>query len=128
MTASITKEKMLPLLVESSPGFAGQWEAFQADWKDEEAPLYVVLGDFARYLIDKHEKGETSDFDAIFNVVERLHIDGDAYVQNAVAVGLLEGMQNSMRANDSNPEVFVEYLQAATRESWNKLNTFWNPV
>jgi hypothetical protein len=120
----ITKEGMMPLLVEASPGFSSQWIEFQAEWKDDKEglPYYLCLGNFARYLGEKLQQGDTADFPAIFHTVGRLHLEGDAYVREAATVGLLEGIQN---LHGEAATKFVSYLQPETKRWWDKLNDFW---
>jgi hypothetical protein len=123
----ITKENMIPLLLEASPGFKSVWEEFvkTQNSEPENLPYYICLGDFARYLIEKLDKKDTHDFEAVFQVIEQLHIEGDSYVKNAATVGLLEGIQNIMLNTDKNPDLFRPFLLPETTRWWNKLNDFW---
>ena len=84
----ITKFKMLPLLIEACPSFQARWEDFLAEYADGEVepPLYEALGDYARHLIDLLEHDETSCFVEVFEVVERLCLHGDSYVQGAAII------------------------------------------
>lgn len=111
-------------MIEASPQFESIWREFYEEWKDdrEGIPYYVCLGDFARYLFDKLHSGNTADFPNIFQVVERLHMEGDAYVREAATIGLLEGVQNI-----AGPEAnqFLPYLLPESKKWWNKLNDFW---
>jgi hypothetical protein len=120
----ITKEEMFPLLIEASPGFESRWIEFQSEWKEDKEglPYYICLGDFARYLGEKLKQGETWDFPAIFQVVERFHVEGDGYVREAATIGLLEGIQNLY---GESAVKFVPYLGAETKRWWDKLNDFW---
>lgn len=120
----ITKEDMIPLLVEASPAFSSQWAEFQTEWEDDKEgmPYYVCLGDFARYLGDKLKQDDIEDFPAIFRVVERLHVEGDGYVREAATIGLLEGIQNT---HGESAMKFVPFLGPETKRWWGKLNNFW---
>lgn len=123
-TNILTREKVFPLLIEASPQFESIWQEFYEDFKDdrEGIPYYVCLGYFASYLVEKLESGNTADFPNIFQVVERLHIEGDYYVSEAATIGLLEGIQNiaGPYANQ-----FLPYLLPETKKWWKKLNDFW---
>src|SRR5688572_26372134 len=57
-------------LLHASPTFAPQWQAFQAEWREEadDLPYYLVLDDFARHLIGMLERGDTADLPAVFAV------------------------------------------------------------
>ncbi len=115
-------------LVAACPEFAPQWQEFQDDWRDEpdESPVYVPLAAFARHLIAKLERGETADLPAVFDAVERLHVEGDEFVREAATVGLLEGLQNlNLHSRGTTPEQFRPYLGPQTARWWDKLEAFW---
>jgi hypothetical protein len=118
---------MIPLLIEASPEFQPTWEEFVEYYSSEleDLPYYICLGDFAKYLVEKLDKEDTHDFEAIFQVVERLHIEGEHYVKEAATVGLLEGIQNIMGHKNKNPDLFRPFLLPETTRWWNKLNDFW---
>ena len=124
----ITKDEMLPLLVEACPSFSEQWRAFQEEWRDEAEglPLYILLSDLARHLIGMVERNDTGRLPAIFAVVERWHVEGDAYVREAASVGLLEDLQNlNLHENGTEPEQFRGYLGPVSAKWWDKLIRFW---
>lgn len=90
-------------------------------------PLYLVLADFARHLIRLVERGETAGLPAAFAAVERLQIEGEHYVQEAVTVGLLESLQNlNLHPNGTNPEQFRPFLGPESARWWDKLVQFWH--
>jgi hypothetical protein len=123
----ITKAEMMDLLIRACPSFEPEWQAFQQKWKDDaEPPLYVLFGDFARHLIGKLEKGDTAGFADIFAAIERFHIDGDGWVQEAATVGLLEDMQNLGLHSTTRPEQFEKFLGPVSLKWWDKLNRFWD--
>jgi hypothetical protein len=123
----IDASQMLPLLVEASPGFAGSWKEFEADCADDSQPsYYIVLGSFARHLCDLLATGDEAALRRVFAVVERLHIEGDSYVQEAATVGLLEDMQNTnMHRKDTLPEQFERFLLPESARWWKRLHGFW---
>lgn len=120
----ITKEGMIPLLVESCPEFSSKWNDLQAEWKDDKdgLPYYVCLGEFARNLVENQKQDDTEKFPAIFQAVERLYVEGDVYVREAAAIGLLEAIQN---ISGQSAVKFVPYLGPETKRLWVELNEFW---
>jgi len=36
----------------------------------------------------------TEEFPAVFEIIERMHLEGDDYVKEAATIGMLEGIQN----------------------------------
>lgn len=123
----IQASEMLPLLVKASPGFASTWEEFQAEWGDQTSlPHYLVLGDFARHMSTLLAAGDHKTLRQVFDVIERFHLEGDAYVKEAATIGLLEDLQNSnLHEQGTSPEQYIEYLRPETARWWKKVEVFW---
>ena len=120
----IEKEQMLPMLVEACPSFSDKWLKHKQEYENEEAFLpYVALGEFSRHLIELHQQNLTGEFEKVFPVVEKLHIEGDDFVREAATIGFLESLQNNA-AGDA--EKFVQYLMPVSLKWWNELNKFWD--
>jgi hypothetical protein len=117
---------MMDVLIAACPTFRADWEAFRYHWQDEpDLPYYVALGDLARHLIGLLELGDHAALTEAFRAIERLLIEGDAYVQEAAALGLLENLQNSGLHRTTEPAQFSPYLLPASAKTWNQLNDFW---
>jgi hypothetical protein len=118
-----------PMLVVCSD-FAPKWEAFVADWqspKQKPLPYYLLLNELARHLVLKLSAGDTDAFPAIFDVVERWHVDGDDYVQNAASIGLLEDLQNLANYRGGKPQDFARWLGPVSKTWWDKVEDYWAP-
>lgn len=120
----ITKQQVVPLLLEACPSFRPVWEEHLHD--DGEEILYVALGDFARYLLELFQAGKTEAFPAVAQAIERLHLEGDSYVREAATIGLLEGIQNVWGNNNVDPEFFLSFLLPESVRRWKSLNKFWS--
>src|SRR5687767_14704971 len=101
MTSSqIPRAAMFDPLLDADPSFLPHWRAFLAEYCDEpDLPLYLALSPLAEHLIERLGRGDTKGFNDIFDVVERWHVDGDAYVREAATIGLLESIQNQLGGN-----------------------------
>ncbi len=121
----VTRDQVMGMLLAAAPSFQQVWDADVNDPAYDEELLYVHLGNFANHLVSLQQAGDTSEFEAVFAVTERLHLDGDAYVREAATLGLLEGIQNIAGNRDLDPESFYPYLQPESAKWWKKLNAFW---
>jgi hypothetical protein len=124
----ISKDEMMDVLLDACPSFAPRWEVFKDEWTEEadDLPHYLALADFARHLISLLERGEMTGLPAVFAAIERLHVEGDHYVQEAATVGILEALQNlCLHNNGTDPEQFRPYLGSKSARWWEKLNLFW---
>ena len=115
----------MPLLRAACPSFEEPWRAYVSNPIYDEELIYVHLGEFASHLVDLMVEGRVSEFEAVFDAVERLHVDGDLHVRRAATVGLLEGIQN-VSGGKTDPEGFVRYLKPETALKWQLLNDAWN--
>jgi hypothetical protein len=121
----IARSDMIPLLLQSCPSFARAWQDY-ADSSEFDAELgYVHLGEVARHIVDLAKQNLRSEFEAVFIVVERLHVEGDAYVREAATIGLLEGIQNIASHAGVDAELFRQYLRPVSLRWWDKLNRLW---
>jgi hypothetical protein len=121
----ITKDQVMPILLNDCPSFSEKWREHLALYGDEQL-LYIDLGAFADHIIDLYEKDQTQEFSAVFDSIERFHIEGDDYVREAATIGLLEGIQNTAGHRGIDPEAFAPYLKPESAKWWKKLNDFWN--
>jgi hypothetical protein len=122
----IAKDEVMTLVLQACPSFAGPWKLHnESEYSSgDEQLLYVDLGAFARHICDLYEQGRTEDLRPVFDLIERLHTEGDGYVREAATIGLLEGIQNN--ASDRfDPEVFVRLLRPETAKWWRELAAFW---
>jgi hypothetical protein len=76
----ITKEQVMPLLLNACPSFSKRWEEHRAFYEDEKL-LYVDLGEFAHHLVELLKANRTEEFPAVFEIIERMHLEGDHYVK-----------------------------------------------
>jgi hypothetical protein len=83
------------------------------------------LANFASYLIGLLQVGETADFAKVFAVVEKLILEGQPYVSEAIVVGLLEDLQNTNLHETTKPEDFRQFLLPRSAKWWDKVINFW---
>lgn len=124
--ALITKEMMFDDVLRACPSFKPKWEEFCQEWKEEsDPPIYLALADLARHLIGLLENGEDKYLKAVFEIVERWHLNGDAYVREAATIGLLEDLQNTNLHATTKPDDFTPFLLPESKYWWDKVVLFW---
>lgn len=123
----IQRSQMFEPMLKACPSFQNGWTEFLADWKDEpgELPMYLALGDLARHLAALRISGQTDEFPAVFEVVERWHLEGDAYVREAATIGMLEGLQFAASHTELDETEFEPWLLPNSKKWWDKLTRFW---
>ena len=124
----VQRQDMLGLLLSSCPSFVPSWTAGEERYYLDAGGsflYYVALGDFARHLVQLALAGKVEEFPTVFEVVERLHVEGDHYVREAATIGLLEGIQNNASHTSLDQSFFEPYLGPESRKWWDRLNDFW---
>ncbi len=127
----ITKDQMIPCLVAVHPAFDATWQQFCAEWRDEATtatdglPIYSVLSDLSRHLIELLERGDDAALRAVFEVVKSWHVDGEHYVREAATIGLLEDLQKPSFHSTTKPEQFERFLGTESAKGWRNLYRFW---
>jgi hypothetical protein len=116
----------MPMLLAACPSFERPWRDYVRDPTYHETLLYIHFSEFARHLIHLKKANETTEFGAVFAVVELLHTTGDPYVSEAATIGLLESLQNTAGDRGLDPELFYSHLQPESAKWWAKLNAYWN--
>ena len=118
------------LLVGAWPSFekSAEWTEFWKDFGDEPEVLdHLLVSGFVRHLINLKLTSNTAEFDAIFDLVEDMHILGDSHVQDLATVGILEDLQNTnLHHGGTSLEDFVQYLGPVSKWWWDELYRFWD--
>ena len=127
----ITRDDMFDTLIAACPDFRPAWERFLSDWSEEPEtaeeglPLYLALGEFARHLLGKLGKRGSNELEQIFDAIEQLHLEGDAYVREAATIGLLEALQN-LGSDKQKKAIFERWLKPESKVWWVTLDKFWD--
>lgn len=124
----ISKSEVMELILQACPSYRKQWDEYiQKNYESgDEQLIYIDLSDFATHFVELYKKNKLSEFPAVFDVIELLHVSGDDFVKEAASIGLLEDLQNRLLSNEINTNVFIQYLKPQSLKWWNYLNDLWD--
>jgi hypothetical protein len=125
--APIELGQIRQLLVEACPSFgtSDQLRQFDKDVGDKETE-YLLAAAFIRHLVALHLQDRHEEFEAVFDLIERLHLQGDPYVRELATVGFLEDLGNTnLHHRGSTPRDFEKYLRPESRWWWEELELLW---
>ena len=122
----ITKNDVMPTLLEACPGFVPMWTEHLKWWDAETRGIYNDTAELASYLVLSYERGDTSEFKAVFDTIEQILRDGDEEARGAAAVGVLESVQVQASHYDFGPSVFLEWLGPLSRQAWGEIEALWD--
>ena len=120
----ITVSEVMPLLLDSCPGFRPAWQEHLAWWKGEEAGSYNDAAEFARYLVESYERAETDEFPAAFATLEKILNEGDEDARGVATVGIIEGIQ-TVASHSCGANVFIPWLGETSRVAWSQIEKLW---
>jgi hypothetical protein len=119
----ITKDDLMPVLLEACPSFCPEWHEFLDYWRDDadDPPRYLALADLARHLIAMLERGDAAGLARAFRAVERLLVEGDDSVRELAAGGLLDSLQNENLHPRTAPASLRHFLGPESARRWAEL-------
>ena len=121
----ITKSQIMPLLLEACPGFQPTWQAHLDWWKGEEPGAYNDTAEFARYLVESFESGQTSEFPKAFATIERILNEGDQESRDIAGIGVIESLQTIGSNHPCGEDVFIQWLGPTSRQAWAEIERMW---
>jgi hypothetical protein len=126
MAKQITQAEAFALLLEACPGAHDAWEEHKLDYADETKDLpYLGAAVFARHIVEMMEAGWMQTFTEVFQLIERLIVEGDEEVRGLATVGFLEDIQSIASWKDFGNEAFVPWLMPKSLASWQELIDIW---
>lgn len=122
----ISRGEMMTPILAACPSFRPLWHDFLNEWKDDKnPPEYLAIADLVRHVIELYTKGDVASVQKVFDVVERWHIEGDAYVKEAATIGFIEDIQNTNLHSTTSPTDFEKFLGVESRKWWLRVHEFW---
>jgi hypothetical protein len=121
----ITKSQVIPMLLQASPGFQPAWQEHVTYWNGQESGCFNDAAEFARLLVVSFERGDTSEFPAVFATIERILNEGDSQARDVAAIGILEDLQTIGSNHSCGADVFVKWLGPTSRAAWAQIAKMW---
>ena len=105
-------------LLSACPWFREPWKAYCADWGQPEAPGVYNLSDQLVGVLENLARESMPALDPLATRMETLLRDGDEETRDAVAIGLLEGVHDSIQRVPQLAATLVPLLGAWGRLAW----------
>ena len=124
----LSVEKVIPKLLakvhEIYPDFRDRWNEHLQYWGDQERGLYTDMMEFAHYLVDTAVSGRTHGFGPIFELVEKLIVEGDEEAKGLLVVGLIETLQTAS-PNRKTSDLLRRHLGIHSLLGWLEVEKQW---
>jgi len=110
-------------IVAAAPNFLDRWERFLKDWESEKVPpWYVGMSELAHYVVENYAQGFTVEFSKLFGTVEAFLQNPDPELENLIAVGLFEDIQNIASHREFGASPFRRWLGARSLVVWDEVD------
>jgi hypothetical protein len=113
------------LFLEVCPTAKAEWKEYLKEYEGERPAHYVEIAVFFSHVVKCYKQSRTESFPRVFQLVERLIIEGDDYTQGVIIVGFLEGLQNVASWESFGSAVFEPYLGPKSLAAWRELESAW---
>lgn len=105
------------------PDFRNRWDGFLNHWTGEVSPpWYVGFSELAHYVVDSYAQGSTVELPSLFDTVEALLQSSDPELENLIAVGLFEDIQNIASHRDFGASPFRRWLGPRSLVVWDEID------
>jgi len=112
-------------IVVAVPGFRSSFQEFLQEWApDGPLPWYVAMSELAHYVVESYGRGITAEFPDLFATVEALLSQADPELENLIAVGLFEDIQNIASHRDFGAQPFRKWLGSRSLVVWDEVDAF----
>ncbi|MEM7224820.1 MAG: hypothetical protein AAF495_17710 [Pseudomonadota bacterium] len=119
-------ETLAARLLEVFPSAREPWKAHLEYWgEDEERGFYNGVSVFAHHIVDSYREGQTEEFEAGFDLIEKMIVDGPTDVRELVIIGLLEDVQNIGSHDDWGYQVYEKWLGPYSKAAWLEVEKMW---
>ena len=106
-------------IVTAVPGFRVTWEKSLEEWEAEGSLLwYVAMSELAPYVVDNYANGTTEGFADLFVAIESFLDKPDTELENLIAVGLFEDIQNIASHRRFGAVPFRQWLGPRSHVVW----------
>jgi NTP pyrophosphatase (non-canonical NTP hydrolase) len=116
-------------LVGAVPGFRKSFQMFLQEWEPKGSlPWYLAMGELAHYVVESYGRGITEEFADLFATVESLLNKSEPELENLIAVGLFEDIQNVASHREFGAHPFRRWLGPRSLIVWNEVDVFTQRV
>jgi hypothetical protein len=87
-------------------------------------PWYLAVSELAHYVVESYERGITNEFPDLFSTVESLLGKSEPELENLIAVGLFEDIQNVASHRSFGAAPFRQWLGPRSLVVWEEVDAF----
>jgi hypothetical protein len=113
-------------LLNAFPDFSERWRKYVGSWGGKPAGSYNDMCEFVEFTLEElYEKGNLEETRRVFQLLEKLFVEGDQEIRDLIGLGFFESLRNiaSWRPYGSKP--FEEFLGPTSIQVWRDIERQW---
>ncbi len=122
MTSNIGPAEAISQMRSIDGALDARWSDISREWSPDSPPSTLAFAEFARatYAILDQDGGRAQK---VFDLIERLMVDGNSEVKEVVSTGFIEALANMPEANLGYN--WIDRLGPESRRHADQWNAFW---
>jgi len=117
---------VISALRQAFPDFEVRWKKHIAWWSGNPAGSYNDMAEFVHFVIeDIHEKGKLDETRRVFQVLEKVLVEGDQEIKDLIGLGFFETLQNVASHRPLGNRPYEQFFGPRSKEIWSELQKMW---
>jgi hypothetical protein len=114
-------------LLEAFPDFSERWKKHVKWWRGNPAGSYNDMSEFFVHFVveDLYEKGNLDEARRIFQLLEKLFVEGDQETRDLIGLGFFETLQNFASWRPGGNKVYEQFFGPMSKQAWSELGVMW---
>jgi hypothetical protein len=108
------------------PGFMDHWRKHVEEWGGEPAGSFNDMAQFVHFVVeDLYEKGRLAETRQVFQLLEKLFVEGGEDEKGLIGYGFFETLQCVASWRPYGNRAFEEFLGTTSKQVWADLKEMW---
>jgi len=117
---------VISTLLQAFPDFEDRWKKHIARWNGNPAGSYNDMAEFVHFVIeDVHEQGKLDETLRVFQLLEKVLVEGDQETKDLIGLGFFETLQNVASHRPQGNRAYEQFFGPMSKEIWSELQKMW---
>jgi hypothetical protein len=114
-------------LLNAFPNFSQRWRRHVASWGGKPAGSFNDMHIFVEFTLEElYEKGNLPETRRVFELLERLFVEGDQQVRDLIGLGFFETLRNVASWRPYGNKPFEEFMGSmSSLQVWREIERLW---
>jgi hypothetical protein len=119
---------VISVLRQAFPDFEVRWKEHVAWWSRNPAGSYNDMAEYVHLVIEGlYEKGKLDETRRVFQLLEKVLLEGDQETKDLIGLGFFETLQNVASHRPLGNRAYEQFLGPMSKKVWSELQKMWLP-